>query len=135
MGVVCGLCLVRKMERVSNGWAGVFRLRRAGLFVPPSQEYTISRSDSRRPTTTDEGQARPTKGFLARGEPDRSLFGQTMHVIIVELNNSRIHLSASHKHNYIKRPCPISPSCLSNNASFPPHPYGLMVYPTQRVIS
>jgi hypothetical protein len=29
--------LVRRMEGVSNGWAGVFRLRRAGLFVPPSR--------------------------------------------------------------------------------------------------
>lgn len=45
---------------------------------------TPSPARTLRPTTTDEGQPGPTKRFLARGEPDRSLFGQTMHVIVEE---------------------------------------------------
>jgi hypothetical protein len=50
------LCLVRKMKSVSSGWAGVFRLRRAGLFVPPSQN-----------TPAPAGLHQPTRGRCDQG--------------------------------------------------------------------
>lgn len=66
---VCVLCLVRRMEEGTSGWAGVFRLRRA---VQPSQEYTKAPAP---PTTSlTEGQVRQRDWSL--GNRSRSLSAQ-----------------------------------------------------------
>jgi hypothetical protein len=101
MEVLC-LCLVRKMGRVSSGWAGVFRLGRAGLFVPPSQEYTSARPDSLRPTTNRGVRCDRPSRDLTSTVGNRSL---SLHKRYIE--QWCRGASTSYGHTNLKGPCQI----------------------------